>query len=228
MISQDIGKFISALRKEKGMTQAVLAEKLNISNRTISKWENGDGLPDISILPELAENLGVSVDELLAGKKSDKKVADIKVTEVANKDNLDNMFSVAYVISLFIGIFGALLGGFYELYSIWAFRWLFYNHWEIMFVFISLFSTLTSGLVLSVGIVRLGVHYSKEDIRNKVMKKVWISVSVLSFFPICFMGRIFDCFVTGIPFVEMWAGCLAVYLIFNIVTYVIMTRRKDK
>jgi len=82
MDAKNIGRFICALRKEKNMTQAVLAEKLNISNRTISKWENGDGFPDITILPEIAKTLGISIDELLAGEKSDEKVADIKVTEI--------------------------------------------------------------------------------------------------------------------------------------------------
>ena len=63
------GEFVSLLRKKKGMTQTELAEKLNISNRTVSKWENGDGYPDITILPELAQLLDVSVDELLNGER---------------------------------------------------------------------------------------------------------------------------------------------------------------
>ena len=58
------GSFICKLRKEKNLTQAALAEKLNISNRTISKWENGDGMPDISILPGLADALGVTIEQL--------------------------------------------------------------------------------------------------------------------------------------------------------------------
>lgn len=64
-----IGSFISDLRKSQGLTQLELAEKLNVSNRTISKWENGDGFPDITILTEIANVLGVTVDELLAGEK---------------------------------------------------------------------------------------------------------------------------------------------------------------
>lgn len=61
-------------RKEKGMTQTALADKLNISNRTVSKWEHGDGFPDITILPKLAQALSVSTDELLKGEKSDNTV----------------------------------------------------------------------------------------------------------------------------------------------------------
>ncbi len=66
------GLLIKNLRTEKGLTQSSLAETLNISNRTVSKWENGDGLPDIGILPELAAVLGVTTDELLAGEMKEK------------------------------------------------------------------------------------------------------------------------------------------------------------
>ena len=84
MDAQTTGRFIGILRKEKGMTQTSLAEKLNISNRTVSKWERGDGFPDITILPELASILGVSVDELLKGEKSEYAV---RVTEVLREED---------------------------------------------------------------------------------------------------------------------------------------------
>lgn len=64
------GKLISELRKQQGLTQQQLADKLNLSNKTISKWECGLGSPDLSNLPILADTLGVSVDELLRGKLS--------------------------------------------------------------------------------------------------------------------------------------------------------------
>ena len=54
MNQEKIGIFIATLRKERGLTQTALAEMLGISNRTVSKWENGDGLPDISLLPSIA------------------------------------------------------------------------------------------------------------------------------------------------------------------------------
>ena len=62
------GKLIAELRKKQGLTQQQLADKLNLSNKTISKWESGNGSPDISNLPVLAEALGISVDELLKGE----------------------------------------------------------------------------------------------------------------------------------------------------------------
>nr|WP_027870864.1 helix-turn-helix transcriptional regulator [[Eubacterium] cellulosolvens] len=64
-----VGKFIAACRKEQGMTQANLAEKLGISDRAISKWENGKSMPDTGIMLELCEHLKINVNELLSGEK---------------------------------------------------------------------------------------------------------------------------------------------------------------
>lgn len=66
-----LGKRIAMLRKEKGMKQDTLAEVLGVSPQAVSKWENDQTCPDISLLPRLAELLGVSVDELLSGKKEE-------------------------------------------------------------------------------------------------------------------------------------------------------------
>ena len=63
-----IGKFIAECRKNKNMTQAELAEKLNITDRAISKWETGKGMPDSSIMMELCSELGITVNELLSGE----------------------------------------------------------------------------------------------------------------------------------------------------------------
>ena len=71
------GKLIAELRKKQGLTQQQLADELNLSNKTISKWESGNGSPDISNLPILAEALGISVDELLKGELN-KPEADTK------------------------------------------------------------------------------------------------------------------------------------------------------
>ena len=71
MDSKKIGKLIAKRRKEKGMTQGELAERLSVSNKTISKWETGAGLPDISILVDLASVLDISVDDLLRGKENE-------------------------------------------------------------------------------------------------------------------------------------------------------------
>jgi len=65
-----IGKRIASLRKDKGMKQEDLAGTLGISGQAVSKWENDQTRPDISLLPQLAKVLGVTVDELLSGKQA--------------------------------------------------------------------------------------------------------------------------------------------------------------
>lgn len=67
----EIGTFIAKCRKEKNLTQAQLAEKLNITDRAVSKWETGKSMPDSSIMLELCDILGITVNELLSGQKFD-------------------------------------------------------------------------------------------------------------------------------------------------------------
>ena len=69
MEQEMIGKFISACRKEKGLTQMQLAEKLNITNRAVSKWETGKSMPDVSLMLDLCNILGITVNELLSGER---------------------------------------------------------------------------------------------------------------------------------------------------------------
>ena len=61
--------YISVLRKEKGLTQKALAEQIGISDKTVSKWETGNGMPDIAYLSPLCEVLDINVNELLSGEK---------------------------------------------------------------------------------------------------------------------------------------------------------------
>ncbi|HOZ55118.1 MAG TPA: helix-turn-helix transcriptional regulator [Clostridia bacterium] len=69
MNQEKIGKFIAELRKEKNMTQEQLAEKVGVTNKSVSRWENGKTLPDYSLLNELCNTLNISVNELLTGEK---------------------------------------------------------------------------------------------------------------------------------------------------------------
>lgn len=76
------GRFIAELRKQKGFTQKELAENLMVTDKAISRWETGKGLPDTSLLKPLGDVLGVSVTELLSGKK---------IEEVDMKERADNI-----------------------------------------------------------------------------------------------------------------------------------------
>lgn len=72
MKKQTLGNMIATLRKEKGMTQLDLAEKMGVTDKAVSKWERDLSCPDVSSIPKLAEILGVSLDELMQ-VKADKK-----------------------------------------------------------------------------------------------------------------------------------------------------------
>ncbi len=82
MDSKKIGGFIAERRKELNLTQLELANRLNITDRAISKWENGRGLPDISLIKPLCDELGITVNDLLSGEKL--KENDIKVKSEEN------------------------------------------------------------------------------------------------------------------------------------------------
>lgn len=81
-----IGKFISSKRKEKNITQSELAERLNITDRAISKWENGVCLPDASNMPDLCKVLDISINDLFSGE-----VVDMKDNEKRLEENLLEM-----------------------------------------------------------------------------------------------------------------------------------------
>lgn len=76
-----IGSFIAERRKERGLTQTKLAEQLGVTNKAVSKWENGRCLPDASLFQPLSDLLGVSLNELLSGEMIPIEIADEKIGE---------------------------------------------------------------------------------------------------------------------------------------------------
>ena len=110
MNQEKIGKFISKIRKEKKITQKQLAEKLGITDRAISKWENGKSMPDLSLLKPLSECLDITINELLTGEHIDKKEKEEKLEENfvnainynKKKNNLNEL--IFYVFILIFGI----------------------------------------------------------------------------------------------------------------------------
>lgn len=83
---ESIGNRIGRLRRQAGMTQEALAEKLGVSSQAVSKWENDLSCPDISLLPELARVLGCTTDELLTGKRNE-----VRIVPVAQRKNPDEL-----------------------------------------------------------------------------------------------------------------------------------------
>ena len=79
MSNKNLGEMISSLRKEKGMTQSELAEKMNVTDKAVSKWERNLSCPDVNSIPTLAEVLGITVEELLNAqtKKENNRIDEI-------------------------------------------------------------------------------------------------------------------------------------------------------
>ncbi len=83
MTKEELGKFISENRKNLGMTQEELAQKLFVTNKAVSKWEKGQSFPDIAMFEPLADALGVSVAELFAGEKTEEDISVKSVLELS-------------------------------------------------------------------------------------------------------------------------------------------------
>ena len=97
MKKETFGNMVAALRKEKGMTQLELAEKMGVTDKAVSKWERDLSFPDVSSIPKLAEILGVTVDELMKVKAESK--------EEPLKKKIDEIVDVAFKgVALAMGI----------------------------------------------------------------------------------------------------------------------------
>lgn len=108
MNNKKIGEFIATKRKEKGLTQADLANMLNVTNKAISRWETGKGMPDTSLLKPLANELEISLSELLSGEtltnKNSKFVSDTAITNSL----MYSKTQVLSMVTLFIFIIGII------------------------------------------------------------------------------------------------------------------------
>ena len=102
MKKQTLGVMIASIRKERGMTQLELAEKMGVTDKAVSMWERDLSCPDVSSIPQLAEILGVSVDELM-------QVKDI-TKETSSQDNIKGIIDTAFKgVGLAMGIAVAVL-----------------------------------------------------------------------------------------------------------------------
>lgn len=121
MNQQEIGKFIAQKRREKNLTQEQLAEKLGISNKTVSKWECGKCMPDYSIVKPLCQELGITVSELMDGEvKVDSSIRVFDEKQILNmleriqqleKQKMSILGMLLIVIGIALIAFSQLLGG---------------------------------------------------------------------------------------------------------------------
>lgn len=105
MDAKQLGTFIAERRKELGMTQAVLAEKIHVTDKAVSKWERGAGLPDINSIETLAESLGVSLIELMQAKKIEEE----HISKEEAEEVVLNTIQLSKTAHRIIHIFGGIL-----------------------------------------------------------------------------------------------------------------------
>ena len=114
MNQEKIGKFILENRKRKKLTQAELAEKLGVTDRTLSNWENGKNMPDLSLFKPLCDILGITINELMSGEKISNKEYNEKLEEniintidYIDKKNIRNndLKSIFWLTTGIIGMF---------------------------------------------------------------------------------------------------------------------------
>lgn len=112
MDQKKVGLFLKTLRKEKNITQEVLAETLNVSGRTVSRWETGSNMPDISLLVELSEFYQVSIPEIINGeRKSEKMNQETKDTAIKMAEYSKNELNTEKrkIINALLIIFGVFI-----------------------------------------------------------------------------------------------------------------------
>ncbi|MCR5523553.1 MAG: helix-turn-helix domain-containing protein [Clostridia bacterium] len=166
-----IGRFIAFCRKEQGMTQAVLAEKLGISDRAVSKWETGKSIPDSGIMLELCELLKINVNELLSGEKIMSESYDRHAEEnlLAMKKEIEEknrqMLKTEYMISIPTVISGLIMcavAAFAEL-PVWLRIAL------IVLVFVMIFTV----AFIAVGIEQKAGYYECQHCHHRYVPTYW-------------------------------------------------------
>lgn len=150
MDQEKIGKFISKVRKEKNITQEQLADKLHITNRAISKWENGICLPDVSIMMELCKILDISINDLFIGEKTknneNSKKLEENILNLLKKEELQNKKLMRY--ELVIGSLSSIT----FIILIFTSSYLVENNIARIILFILAFTILISGVTISLKI----------------------------------------------------------------------------
>lgn len=183
-----IGEFIQRSRKEKGWTQKELAEQIGVSDKTISKWENGNSVPDTGILTSLCEVLEISVNELISGEKLPsedytKKAEENIMNLLQENQERKKLFKKQYAAGIFIVL---LAVGFMCITCTVKLGW-----------YLDVPSLLTPTL-LCIGIVLLSGRYKWQEV-IAVLRKIVLPAGLVSslFQFVCAMGKIEDLSTIG-------------------------------
>lgn len=205
MEKKTMGAFLSALRKANGYTQQEVADKLNVSNKTVSKWECDDGCPEIMMLPAIAELYSVTVDEILKGERITKTEPQVKLesTEKRGKYLVERaltQYKNKSIIAITLSVVGAILPYFVGMIFSWDFIFI------PVIITIALISASVIIMVIATNNLKSNL-YSHDILDEETLKDVkQISIKYISliiFFPIIsIIGLVF--ILIGYDYMAFW------------------------
>lgn len=163
MDAKEIGRTISTHRKALGLTQMQLAAQLQVSNRTVSKWENGDGFPDISLLPGLAAALDITIDELLTGEVPAQIQQSVSAAEARRAQG---RYQVAKIVAGALLVAGSVIGLITEVRLFWVKP--FYMFIEIYLLVLAFVLVVVGAMVFLIGLVRYRTEAQHLGVVNRV------------------------------------------------------------
>ncbi len=149
-MKQSIGEFLATLRKAHGYTQQEVADRLSVSNRTVSAWERGTALPDILLLPALAELYGVTADEILAGERNAEAAPRPALSEKSERKLLKKKMNAFFTRSFILfGVYAAglllfFIGLYVDLTTVMWVGW----KWWLLLIFLGLVAFLVCAVCI--------------------------------------------------------------------------------
>lgn len=166
-----IGKFISSCRKEESMTQAMLAEKLGISDRAVSKWETGKSMPDTGIMLELCELLKINVNELLSGERIMTESYNQKAEEtlLAMRKEVEEKNRQLLQTEVWIGTFAAFAG----LVMCFVASFVEMPMWIRIVMIVFAFTMIFAVAFIAVGIEQKAGYYVCQNCHHRYVPTYW-------------------------------------------------------
>ena len=231
MDKKTMGSFLAALRKAKGMTQQEVADRLNVSNKTVSKWERDEGCPEIMMLPLIAELYSVTVDEILRGERITKEdKTEIKDTKSEKQikyliDRATTKFKNLSIISVVLCVASVLLA-----FTIGDMLYDFKFLWIGLLIDLLLASA--SVIVIAIAVNNLLSGLNDEEIINsdtlQATKKTCVRyISIITFLTILVLcGIILNIIYSGVSFA--FVGLPAFFVVAGIPTYFIHSKLNKK
>ena len=230
MEKKTMGSFLAALRKAKGMTQQEVADRLNVSNKTVSKWERDEGCPEIMMLPLIAELYSVTVDEILRGERINRE-ENIEYKETKSEkqikyllDRATTKFKNLSIISVVLGVASVLLA--YTLGDIINYDFLWVG------LLITLLLASASVIVIAIAVNNLLSGLNDEEIINsdtlQATKRTCIKyISIITFLTILVLcGIVFNIVLSGAIFAVV--SLPAFFVVAGIPTYFIRSKLNKK